>query len=88
LTHSHAQSWGQYHRYKGNDYRNYSCHVVKENDNDVLCGSGRDTNSHIGDKKFRALVKKHQQMYLKAKKKKQATGRRNCYKYYKKEESS
>jgi hypothetical protein len=39
------------------------------NENDVLCGRGGTTNQHIGNKKFRNLVKQHQESYLKCKKK-------------------
>jgi hypothetical protein len=39
------------------------------NDNDVLCGRGGTTNQHIGNRKFRTLVKQHQRSYLKCKKK-------------------
>jgi len=39
------------------------------NNNDVLCGRGGATNSHIGNRSFRLLVKKYKDKYLKAKKK-------------------
>jgi len=35
---------------------------------DVLCGRGGATNSHSGNRSFRALVKRYQEQYLKAKK--------------------
>ncbi|KAI2509068.1 hypothetical protein MHU86_5316 [Fragilaria crotonensis] len=35
---------------------------------DVLCGRGGATNSHSGNRSFRSLVKRHQDKYLKAKK--------------------
>ena len=38
------------------------------NPNDVLCGRGGLTNSHVGNKKFRYIVAEHQLEYLKAKK--------------------
>lgn len=36
---------------------------------DVLCGRGGATNSHPGNRSFREMVKKHQDRYLRAKKK-------------------
>lgn len=39
------------------------------NNNDVLCGRGGATNSHIGNRAFRHLVKQYKDKYLKAKKK-------------------
>ena len=39
------------------------------NNNDVLCGRGGATNSHIGNRSFRLLVKQYKDKYLKAKKK-------------------
>ena len=44
-------------------------YIRKVNENDVLCGRGGATNVHIGNRSFRSLVKKHQDEYLKAKKK-------------------
>lgn len=44
-------------------------YIYKVNDNDVLCGRGGATNSHIGNRSFRILVKKNQDNYLNAKKK-------------------
>lgn len=35
---------------------------------DVLCGRGGATNSHSGNRSFRSMVKRHQDRYLKAKK--------------------
>lgn len=35
---------------------------------DVLCGRGGATNSHSGNRSFRSLVKRHQDRYLRAKK--------------------
>jgi hypothetical protein len=35
---------------------------------DVLCGRGGATNSHSGNRSFRSLVKRHQDSYLRAKK--------------------
>lgn len=43
--------------------------VTKVNNNDVLCGRGGATNVHIGNRRFRSIVKKYQQQYLSAKKK-------------------
>ena len=40
---------------------------------DVLCGRGGATNSHIGNRNFRALVKDYQDKYLRAKKKDKPT---------------
>merc|ERR1712241_1331538 len=37
--------------------------------NDVLCGRGGLTNSHVGNKTFRKVVDEYQQEYLKARKK-------------------
>lgn len=39
------------------------------NNNDVLCGRGGATNSHIGNRAFRLLVGKYKDKYLNAKKK-------------------
>jgi len=39
------------------------------NDNDVLCGRGGMTNSHIGNKRFRIIVAEYQYEYLMARKK-------------------
>mmetsp|Transcript_177 Transcript_177/g.183 ORF Transcript_177/g.183 Transcript_177/m.183 type:complete len:566 (+) Transcript_177:185-1882(+) len=39
------------------------------NNNDVLCGRGGATNSHIGNRSFREIVKQYKDRYLKAKKK-------------------
>ena len=39
------------------------------NNNDVLCGRGGATNSHIGNRAFRQLVKQYKDKYLQAKKK-------------------
>ena len=41
-------------------------HNIKSSD--VLCGRGGATNSHSGNRSFRALVKRHQDRYLRAKK--------------------
>lgn len=38
------------------------------NENDVLCGRGGLTNQHVGNKKFRALVKQLQEKYITRKK--------------------
>ena len=38
------------------------------NENDVLCGRGGLTNQHLGNKKFRALVKQLQEKYITRKK--------------------
>jgi len=43
--------------------------VTDANPNDVLCGRGGKINGHSGNRAFRSLVKQHQEMYLKAKKK-------------------
>ena len=43
------------------------------NKNDVLCGRGGATNSHVGNRNFRALVKEYQDKYLSAKKKDKPT---------------
>ena len=43
------------------------------NANDVLFGRGGATNSYIGNKNFRALVKEYQDKYIRAKKKDKAT---------------
>ena len=46
-----------------------SSYIIDANSNDVLCGRGGATNSHLGNKAFRLLVKQYQEKYLKAKKK-------------------
>jgi len=38
------------------------------NPNDVLCGRGGLTNSHVGNKRYRYVVAEYQQEYLKARK--------------------
>mmetsp|Transcript_30207 Transcript_30207/g.50167 ORF Transcript_30207/g.50167 Transcript_30207/m.50167 type:complete len:209 (-) Transcript_30207:1562-2188(-) len=38
------------------------------NPNDVLCGRGGLTNSHVGNKRFRYIVAEYQQVYLNARK--------------------
>jgi hypothetical protein len=43
--------------------------IHRINNNDVLCGRGGATNSHIGNRSFRLLVKEYKDKYLKAKKK-------------------
>lgn len=43
--------------------------MTDANPNDVLCGRGGKINGHSGNRAFRSLVKQHQQIYLKAKKK-------------------
>mmetsp|Transcript_30966 Transcript_30966/g.68574 ORF Transcript_30966/g.68574 Transcript_30966/m.68574 type:complete len:780 (+) Transcript_30966:793-3132(+) len=43
-------------------------YVEEVNNNDVLCGRGGATNSHVGNRNFRSLVKAHQERYLLAKK--------------------
>ena len=40
---------------------------VKVSEKDVLFGRGGATNNHIGNRKFRELVCKHQEEYLLAK---------------------
>lgn len=42
------------------------------NENDVLCGRGGATNTHIGNKRFRAVVAEYQEEYLRARKKEKA----------------
>lgn len=42
------------------------------NENDVLCGRGGATNTHIGNKRFRAIVAEYQEEYLRARKKEKA----------------
>lgn len=39
------------------------------NNNDVLCGRGGATNSHVGNRSFRQIVKQYKDKYLNAKKK-------------------
>ncbi|CAJ1964311.1 unnamed protein product [Cylindrotheca closterium] len=41
-------------------------------ENDVLCGRGGATNTHIGNKRFRAIVAEYQEVYLGARKKEKA----------------
>ena len=41
---------------------------AKINRNDVLCGRGGLTNSHVGNKHFRCVVAEYQLQYLRAKK--------------------
>lgn len=43
--------------------------IMDINNNDVLCGRGGATNSHVGNREFRKLVKKFKDKYLSAKKK-------------------
>jgi len=43
-------------------------YIQKIEPEDVLCGRGGATNSHSGNRAFRLLVKRHQDRYLKAKK--------------------
>ena len=38
--------------------------TIEINDNDVLCGRGGITNCHIGNRRFRELVKSYQPIYL------------------------
>ncbi|KAL3942467.1 MAG: hypothetical protein SGBAC_003351 [Bacillariaceae sp.] len=42
------------------------------NQNDVLCGRGGATNTHIGNKLFRSIVSEYQEEYLRARKKEKA----------------
>lgn len=52
-----------------NDTYNYDMiSADKINPNDVLCGRGGLTNSHIGNKKYRYIVAEHQLEYLRARK--------------------
>ncbi len=44
-------------------------YIRQINNNDVLCGRGGATNSHIGNRAFRQLVKEYKDKYLRAKKK-------------------
>ena len=44
-------------------------YIRQINNNDVLCGRGGATNSHIGNRSFRSLVKEYKDKYLRAKKK-------------------
>ena len=44
-------------------------YVTEITDNDVLCGRGGATNVHLGNRRFRRIVKDYQQTYLTAKKK-------------------
>jgi hypothetical protein len=41
--------------------------IDKVQDDDVLCGRGGETNNHVGNIRYRDLVKKYQPQYLKAK---------------------
>jgi len=41
--------------------------IDKVEENDVLCGRGGETNNHVGNIRYRDLVKKYQREYLKAK---------------------
>ena len=41
--------------------------IAKVEENDVLCGRGGETNNHVGNIKYRDLVKQYQRQYLKAK---------------------
>eukprot|EP00526_Cylindrotheca_closterium_P022481 CAMPEP_0113612558 /NCGR_PEP_ID=MMETSP0017_2-20120614/6165_1 /TAXON_ID=2856 /ORGANISM="Cylindrotheca closterium" /LENGTH=177 /DNA_ID=CAMNT_0000521603 /DNA_START=108 /DNA_END=641 /DNA_ORIENTATION=+ /assembly_acc=CAM_ASM_000147 len=41
-------------------------------EHDVLCGRGGATNTHIGNKRFRAIVAEYQDVYLRARKKEKA----------------
>eukprot|EP00980_Cylindrotheca_fusiformis_P028764 scaffold22642_cov134-Cylindrotheca_fusiformis.AAC.19 len=41
-------------------------------ENDVLCGRGGATNTHIGNKRFRSIVSEFQEEYLDARKKEKA----------------
>jgi hypothetical protein len=43
-------------------------YITNIQSSDVLCGRGGATNSHSGNRSFRSLVKRHQDKYLKAKK--------------------
>ena len=47
----------------------YGAPIYEINEHDVLCGRGGTSNQHIGNRKFRILVKRHQESYLKCKKK-------------------
>jgi hypothetical protein len=42
------------------------------NENDVLCGRGGLTNTHVGNKRFRSIVAEYQEEYLQARKKEKA----------------
>lgn len=44
-------------------------YIRQINNNDVLCGRGGATNSHIGNRAFRQFVKEYKDKYLRAKKK-------------------
>eukprot|EP00816_Leptocylindrus_hargravesii_P012341 CAMPEP_0196808620 /NCGR_PEP_ID=MMETSP1362-20130617/8609_1 /TAXON_ID=163516 /ORGANISM="Leptocylindrus danicus, Strain CCMP1856" /LENGTH=618 /DNA_ID=CAMNT_0042183027 /DNA_START=674 /DNA_END=2530 /DNA_ORIENTATION=+ len=46
----------------------YLINTSNINENDVLCGRGGLTNQHVGNKKFRALVKQLQDKYMTRKK--------------------
>ena len=49
-------------------YRSLFVQTSSINENDVLCGRGGLTNQHVGNKKFRALVKELQPKYMSRKK--------------------
>lgn len=51
-----------------NVYKYYNMTSKEINLNDVLCGRGGLTNSHVGNKKFRCIVAEYQIEYLKARK--------------------
>ena len=42
--------------------------MVVVNEKDVLFGRGGATNNHMGNRKFRSLISKHQEEYLLVKK--------------------
>ena len=63
---SHSQ------RYLSDESGNDRSPAIKEseiNPNDVLCGRGGLTNTHNGNRSFRAVVKEYQEKYVTAKKK-------------------
>lgn len=53
-----------------NQSNNYEHKMAAQeiNSNDVLCGRGGLTNSHVGNKRFRDVVSEYQMEYLKARK--------------------
>ena len=51
-----------------NKHCEYNMTGAEINSNDVLCGRGGLTNSHVGNKRFRDVVAEYQLEYLKARK--------------------
>ena len=53
-----------------NQSNNYENNMAAQeiNSNDVLCGRGGLTNSHVGNKRFRDVVSEYQMEYLKSRK--------------------